>query len=253
MGMGMGMGEGTGPDLTMGGSWPLFAATWVAMMVAMMFPAAAPMVLLYGRMRRHDPASVALFTGSYLALWCGFGVAAYLVSAGVETAGVRLRVGGDELGPCRRWIAGARGCVPAHAAEGCLLAPLPESAGVRHVALARRAGRCHQHGPDPRRLLHGVLLAVVPRPDPARDHERRGDGRGRCCSCSSRRSRRGARWRSAWPRPSSPSSASPSWSTPTCCPPSHSRRWTVRLAACRAVAILRSRTARTCFSECARL
>jgi predicted metal-binding membrane protein len=80
----MAMGDGMGPDLTMGSSWPLFLVTWVAMMVAMMFPAAAPMVLMYGRMRRQDPPSVALFTGSYITLWVLFGVAAYLVSATVE-------------------------------------------------------------------------------------------------------------------------------------------------------------------------
>jgi predicted metal-binding membrane protein len=82
----MDMDHGMGPDLTMGRSWPLFAGTWVAMMVAMMFPAAAPMVLLYGRMRRRDPTSVTLFTASYIALWISFGAVAYLLSAGVEFA-----------------------------------------------------------------------------------------------------------------------------------------------------------------------
>ncbi len=46
---------GLRPDLTMGRSWPLFLAMWVAMMVAMMFPASVPMVTMYGRMRRRDP------------------------------------------------------------------------------------------------------------------------------------------------------------------------------------------------------
>ena len=82
----MGMGHDMGPDLTMGGSWPLFLAMWVAMMVAMMFPAAAPMVVMYGRMRHNDPPSVALFTGSYIVLWFVFGVGAYLLSAAVESA-----------------------------------------------------------------------------------------------------------------------------------------------------------------------
>ncbi len=82
----MGMGHHTGPDLTMGRSWPLFMGMWVAMMVAMMFPAAAPMVVMYARMRRSDPTSVGLFTGSYIALWIVFGVAAYLLSAAVESA-----------------------------------------------------------------------------------------------------------------------------------------------------------------------
>ena len=82
----MGMGRAMGPDLTMGGSWPLFLCMWVAMMVAMMFPAAAPMITMYGRMRRGDPPSVALFTGSYIALWFAFGVLAYLLGAAVESA-----------------------------------------------------------------------------------------------------------------------------------------------------------------------
>jgi predicted metal-binding membrane protein len=82
----MGMGHDTGPDLTMGGSWPLFLGMWVAMMVAMMFPAAAPMILMYGRMQRSDPPSVALFTGSYIVLWILFGVGAYLLGAAVESA-----------------------------------------------------------------------------------------------------------------------------------------------------------------------
>jgi len=59
---------------------------WVAMMVAMMFPAAAPMVTMYGRMRRRDPDSIVLFTASYIVLWFIFGVAAYLVGAAVESA-----------------------------------------------------------------------------------------------------------------------------------------------------------------------
>ena len=74
---GMDMAASMGPDLTMGASWPLFASMWVAMMVAMMFPAAAPMVMLYARMRRDDRTSVALFTASYISLWFAFGLVAF--------------------------------------------------------------------------------------------------------------------------------------------------------------------------------
>lgn len=81
--------ESMGPDLTMGGSWPLFAAMWVSMMSAMMFPAAAPMVLMYSRVRRGDPASVALFAAASISLWFVLGIAAYLASAGVETIASR--------------------------------------------------------------------------------------------------------------------------------------------------------------------
>ena len=55
-------------------------------MVAMMFPTAAPMILTYARRRPSDPASVALFTGSYIGLWFLFGAVAYFVAAGVEAA-----------------------------------------------------------------------------------------------------------------------------------------------------------------------
>lgn len=81
-----GRGASLRPDLTMGRSWPLFLAMWVAMMVAMMFPASVPMVTMYGRMRRRDPVSIALFTGSYIVLWFAFGVAAYLLGAAAESA-----------------------------------------------------------------------------------------------------------------------------------------------------------------------
>ena len=84
--MGMAMDAASGPDLTMGRSWPLFFTMWVAMMAAMMFPAAAPMILMYSRMQRREPGSAVLFTASYIALWVVFGAAAYLLSALVEDA-----------------------------------------------------------------------------------------------------------------------------------------------------------------------
>lgn len=71
------------PDLTMGTA-SIFFTMWVAMMVAMMFPAAAPMVLMYARMRKSDPASVILFTGSYIALWVAFGALAFGLGRFVE-------------------------------------------------------------------------------------------------------------------------------------------------------------------------
>ena len=66
------------------GTASIFFTMWVAMMVAMMFPAAAPMVLMYARMRKSDPASVALFTGSYIALWIAFGGLAFGLGRFVE-------------------------------------------------------------------------------------------------------------------------------------------------------------------------
>jgi predicted metal-binding membrane protein len=95
-------GEGEmGLDLTMGMAAPLFLATWVAMMVAMMFPAAAPMILLFDRVERgkreagRSYVPTVYFVGPYLAIWTVFGVFAFALAGGVE----RLAVNAD-------WITG---------------------------------------------------------------------------------------------------------------------------------------------------
>jgi predicted metal-binding membrane protein len=95
-------GEGEmGLDLTMGMAAPLFLATWVAMMVAMMFPAAAPMILLFDRVERgkreagRSYVPTVYFVGAYLAIWTVFGVFAFALAGGVE----RLAVNAD-------WITG---------------------------------------------------------------------------------------------------------------------------------------------------
>jgi predicted metal-binding membrane protein len=79
-----------GLDLTMGMAAPLFLATWVAMMVAMMFPAAAPMILLFDRVERgkreagRSYVPTMYFVGAYLAIWTVFGVLAFVLAGGVE-------------------------------------------------------------------------------------------------------------------------------------------------------------------------
>jgi predicted metal-binding membrane protein len=92
MSMSMSMrGEGEmGLDLTMGLAAPLFLATWVAMMVAMMFPAAAPMILLFDRVERgkreagRSYVPTMYFVAAYLAIWTVFGVLAFALAGGVE-------------------------------------------------------------------------------------------------------------------------------------------------------------------------
>ena len=79
----MGMG---GVDLTMGMGAPLFLAMWTAMMVAMMFPAAAPMVLAFSRSqsRRRDQGHpyvpTWMFVAPYLVVWGAFGGLGYLAA-----------------------------------------------------------------------------------------------------------------------------------------------------------------------------
>ena len=81
-------------SLTMGMGAPLFVALWIAMMVAIMFPTAAPMILMFNRIhseRRARGQSFVpswLFVAAYILVWSVTGVAAYgLAVAGDELAG----------------------------------------------------------------------------------------------------------------------------------------------------------------------
>jgi predicted metal-binding membrane protein len=70
--------------LTMGMGVALFLLIWVVMMIAMMFPAAAPMILMFSRVhadkRQSGKAFVPtwVFVSAYLLIWTLFGVLAYL-------------------------------------------------------------------------------------------------------------------------------------------------------------------------------
>ncbi len=83
---------------TMGGA-PLFLAIWVVMMIAMMFPTAAPMILLFHRVqanrRSRGQAFVAtwIFVATYLALWTAAGVLAYIAAAAIEALLARAGLG----------------------------------------------------------------------------------------------------------------------------------------------------------------
>lgn len=94
-------------SLTSAAGFALFLAIWFVMMVAMMFPAAAPMVQAYSGLsaREGDPgpsrtALTSVFVGTYLAVWAAIGVliaVAYVVLAprvpelvGTGTLGVTI-------------------------------------------------------------------------------------------------------------------------------------------------------------------
>jgi predicted metal-binding membrane protein len=82
-------GTGTASILTMGMGVAIFLAMWVSMMAAMMFPTAAPMVLMYARVqssrrakgRAYVPSG--FFVASYLLVWAVAGALAYLGALGV--------------------------------------------------------------------------------------------------------------------------------------------------------------------------
>jgi predicted metal-binding membrane protein len=70
---------------------PLFLLAWVAMMIAMMFPTAAPMIVMFGtvaagKQQRAQPfVPTWVFVSGYLTVWIGFGVVAYAAAAALET------------------------------------------------------------------------------------------------------------------------------------------------------------------------
>ncbi len=96
---------------TMGLRAPLFLAIWVVMMVAMMFPTAAPMILTFHKVqaskRQRGDAFVAtwIFVAAYMLVWSLSGVAAYAGALAAESfarhaalsPGAASRIGGVVL------------------------------------------------------------------------------------------------------------------------------------------------------------
>lgn len=76
--------------LTMGLSAGLFIAIWAVMMVAMMFPAAAPMIVMFGtvyagrRAQKQPYVPTWIFVSGYLLVWILPGVVIYVLAAQVE-------------------------------------------------------------------------------------------------------------------------------------------------------------------------
>ncbi len=81
---------GPAMGLTMGMSALLFIAIWIVMMVAMMFPTAAPMILMFSKIytskRQQELPFVPtwVFVSAYLLVWSLCGVVAYPLAVGIE-------------------------------------------------------------------------------------------------------------------------------------------------------------------------
>jgi len=80
--------QSAGIAMTMAISIPVYMATWVTMLVAMMLPATAPLAVAYGRMaqaRGDGRLAVLPFSAGYLLLWAAAGlvpVTVYVLSRG---------------------------------------------------------------------------------------------------------------------------------------------------------------------------
>lgn len=122
-------GEGEMMGMTMGMNPPLFIALWVVMMVAVMFPTAAPMILTFARIHEsrrrqgHSFVPTWLFITAYLAVWSLAGVVAYGAAYSAEMAG--------QASP---WISGNAGRI-----GGALLvlAGMYQLTPLKHVCLSR--------------------------------------------------------------------------------------------------------------------
>lgn len=85
---------------TMGMRAPLFLAVWVLMMVAMMFPTAAPMILTFHqaqagkRAREGSFVSTWVFVAGYLLVWSLSGVLAYAGALVAEAIAAHARLSG---------------------------------------------------------------------------------------------------------------------------------------------------------------
>jgi predicted metal-binding membrane protein len=83
-------------SVTLGPRVPLFLATWVLMMVAMMLPTAAPMILTFHRVQAGNRTlgdafvTTWVFVATYLLVWACAGMFAYAGMLAGETAAARL-------------------------------------------------------------------------------------------------------------------------------------------------------------------
>ena len=85
-------------------TFTLFISTWLVMMIAMMFPAVAPVVLLFDRWRRSRDRSIASsvsFVMGYAFVWGAAGLLVYAALVAIETQAqnseAAVRLGGASL------------------------------------------------------------------------------------------------------------------------------------------------------------
>ena len=114
---------------TMGMGAALWLSIWVAMMVAIMFPTAAPMILMFAqvyatkRQRRQPFVPTWVFVGAYLLVWTLMGVLAYAAAVGAE-----------HLAAQSRWLTAHAGRIGGLV---LILAGLYQLSPLKHLCLAK--------------------------------------------------------------------------------------------------------------------
>jgi hypothetical protein len=163
---------------SMGLSLTPFLLIWVVMMVAMMFPTAAPMILTFHKIQRRKTGrgtffATWAFVAGYLVLWALTGVAAFALARGAEAAAAFFAVSASSfarIGGAVLMLAGIYQFTPAK--NFCLSKCRTPIAFL----LARGNGRRLADGLAARPILLWMLLAPFRDSFPARHDERRGDG-----------------------------------------------------------------------------
>ena len=118
---------------SMGLGAPLFLAVWLAMTIAMMFPAAAPMALTFHkaqsarRKRRQAFVETWVFLSGYLVVWVASGVVAYVGALAAEAIATRLDLSTQTSARIGAVHSCRRGPLPTDAVEGSLPDQVPHA------------------------------------------------------------------------------------------------------------------------------
>ena len=159
----------------------IFVTVWTVMMVAMMLPAAAPMILIFAsaqaRRDRHVAVPTWIFVAGYMLVWAAAGLGAYVLDqAFTELVELSSFTRPRHLGAPRAGDhADLRRALPVHAAQARLSPPVPVPLGFCSAVLARGSYRCGQHGSAARPVLPWLLLGPVRCANGCRDDEYRLD------------------------------------------------------------------------------
>ena len=140
---------------TMGMGAPLFLAIWVAMMVAIMFPTAAPMILTFARVqagkRRQERTFVPtwVFVAAYLLVWSALGIAACAGAVAAERLAERsmwLMDNGGRSGGVILLFAGIYQVTPPARSSACCSAFSAIMPGPRRWTTSARGARRARSG-----------------------------------------------------------------------------------------------------------
>ena len=159
---------------TMGNIVAVFVM-WAAMMMAMMLPAAAPMVLTFVNLCRHKQQSglAWVFVTAYLVIWTLFSAAATVLHWGLQVSGMITPM----MASSSIWLTGillvVAGSGTVHAAERSLFATLPHTDGILANRMARWGDWRLAHGFQTRAFLSGLLLGADGSTFCSRGHEPR--------------------------------------------------------------------------------